>query len=315
MYSKMRIYPFIEDFCPKKIVKDSYESRLLELRNALEHADYVVIGAGAGLSAAAGITYSGERFTDNFTDFIAKYGLTDMYSSAFYPFKTEEERWAYWARHILMNRYDEPVTDLYRLLFEIIKEKDYFVITTNVDGQFEKSGFNKERIFAVQGDYAYLQCANGCHDKLYYNESLIREMEQKTKDCRIPSELVPRCPVCGGKMDVHVRKDRYFVQDNQWYESYERYQDYMEKACNGNTLLLELGVGYNTPTIIRFPFERLATQRRNITLVRINKDYPNARMDVVDFIPFYEDIKLILQSLSYTASIREHNIIAKQQQL
>ena len=307
MYSKMRIYPFIEDFCPKTIVKDSYESRLLELRNAFNRADYVVIGAGAGLSAAAGITYSGKRFTDNFTDFIAKYGLTDMYSSAFYPFKTEEERWAYWARHILMNRYDIPATDLYRLLLNAVKEKDYFVITTNVDGQFEKSSFDKERIFAVQGDYAYLQCADGCHEKLYYNENLVREMVRRTKDCRIPSGLVPRCPICGGKMDVHVRKDRYFVQDNQWYASYERYQDYMEKACNGNMLLLELGVGYNTPSIIRFPFERLAAQRRSITLVRINKDYPNAQVTLTNFIPFYEDLKTILQDLSYTVANREHN--------
>lgn len=154
MYSKMRIYPFIEDFCHKAIVEDNYESRLQKLRNLLDHSDYVVIGAGAGLSDAAGIAYSGKRFTDNFTDFIARYGLTDMYSSAFYPFKTEEERWAYWARHILMNRYDMPATELYRLLFNVIKDKNYFVITTNVDGQFEKSGFECKRIFAVQGDYA-----------------------------------------------------------------------------------------------------------------------------------------------------------------
>ena len=298
MCSKMRIYPFIEDFCHKEIVKDSYESRLLRLRNALDYADYVVIGAGAGLSAAAGIAYSGKRFADNFTDFIARYGLTDMYSSAFYPFQTEEERWAYWAKHILMNRYDMPATDLYRLLLHIVKEKDYFVITTNVDGQFEKSGFDGERIFAVQGDYAYLQCANGCHDKLYYNENLVREMARQTKDCRIPSELVPHCPVCGGKMDVHVRKDRHFVQDNQWYASYERYQNYMEKACDGNTLLLELGVGYNTPTIIRFPFERLAVQRKNITLVRINKDYPDAQDRMTNLFSFDENMGSILTHVS-----------------
>ena len=171
------------------------------------------------------------------------------------------------------------------------------MITTNVDGQFEKSGFDKERIFAVQGDYAYLQCADGCHEKLYYNENLVREMVRWTKDCRIPSELVPRCPVCGGKMDVHVRKDRYFVQDNQWYASYERYEDYMEKACEGNTLLLELGVGYNTPTIIRFPFERLAAQRKNITLARINRDYPNAQSRITRFMPFGEDCTQIIQGL------------------
>lgn len=298
MCSKMRIYPFTEDFCPKAIVKGNYGSRLLKLRNALDRADYVVIGAGAGLSAAAGIAYSGKRFTDNFTDFIARYGLTDMYSSAFYPFQTEEERWAYWARHILMNRYDMPVTELYRLLFEVVKGKDYFVITTNVDGQFEKSGFDSKRVFAVQGDYAYLQCAMGCHDKLYCNESLMREMARQTKDCRIPTELVPRCPVCGGKMDVHVRKDRYFVQDDQWYASYEHYQDYMEKACDGNTLLLELGVGYNTPTIIRFPFERLAAQKRNITLVRINRDYPHAQSRMNNLLSFDENIGSILADIS-----------------
>lgn len=290
----MRTYSFIKDFCPKTIVKDDYESRLLKLRNALDRADYVVIGAGAGLSDAAGITYSGKRFTDNFKDFIEKYGLADMYSSAFYPFRTEEERWAYWARHILMNRYDMPATDLYRLLCKVIKEKDYFVITTNVDGQFEKSGFYGERIFAVQGDYAYLQCAKGCHDKLYYNEALVREMARQTEDCRIPSELVPHCPVCGGKMDVHVRKDRYFVQDNQWYASYERYQNYMEKTCDGNTLLLELGVGYNTPTIIRFPFERLASQRRNITLTRINRDDFDTQYSLLNYIPFDESTYEVL---------------------
>lgn len=294
----MKIYPFIEDFCHKAVIKDNYEDRLLNLCHAFNHADYVVIGAGAGLSTAAGIAYSGKRFTDNFADFIERYSLTDMYSSAFYPFNTEEERWAYWARHILMNRYDMPGTDLYRMLFKLVKEKDYFVITTNVDGQFEKSGFESERIFATQGDYAYLQCANGCHDTLYYNESLIRNMVRQTKDCRIPTDLVLRCPVCGGKMDVHVRKDGHFVQNDQWYASYERYQDYMEKVCSGNTLLLELGVGYNTPTIIRFPFESFAAQSKKITLVRINKDYPNAQSQMSNLLPFDENIGSILTDVS-----------------
>ena len=297
MCSKMKIYPFIEDSCHKTTVKDSYESRLLKLHNAFAHADCVIIGAGAGLSAAAGIAYSGKRFTNSFTDFIAKYGLTDMYSSAFYPFKTEEERWAYWARHILMNRYDVPATDLYRLLLKAVKGKDYFVITTNVDGQFEKSGFEHERIFAVQGDYAYLQCAHGCHDKLYYNESLVRKMVRQTKDCRIPSELIPCCPVCKGKMEVHIRKDCYFVQDDQWYASYKRYQDFIEKACPCHTLLLEIGVGYNTPTIIRFPFERLATQRENTTLVRINRDYPEAQNLITNLLSFDENIGSILSDI------------------
>ena len=287
----------LDGFYRKSSVTDSYNTRLLRLCHAFKEADHVVIGAGAGFSAAAGLEYGGKRFTDNFRDFIARYGMTDMYTSSFYLFQTEEERWAYWARHILINRYDAPAMDLYRLLLNTVKGKDYFVITTNVDGQFEKAGFDKERIFAMQGDYAYLQCANRCQKKLCYNENLIREMARQTKNCRIPTELVPRCPVCGGKMDVHVRKDRYFVQDNQWCASYERYQNYMEKACGEDTLLLELGVGYNTPTIIRFPFERLAAQRKNIALARINRDYPNAQSRITRFIPFSEDCTQIIQGL------------------
>ena len=303
MYLKMKTYPFTKNFCRRdSLGKDNFENKLAQLRRAFNDAEYVVIGAGAGLSTAAGIAYEGKRFTDNFQDFINRYGVTDMYTATFYPFQTEEERWAYWARHIRLNRYGSA-TELYRLLHDTVKEKDHFVITTNVDGQFEKAGFNRERIFAVQGDYAYLQCAEGCHDRLYYNESLVNKMCQQTEECHIPTELVPHCPVCGGRMEVHVRKDRYFVQDNQWYASYQRYQDFMEKAFAGNTFLLELGVGYNTPTIIRFPFERMAMQKRNITLVRINKDYPDAQTDIPRFLPFDEDIRLILTHINNSGSL------------
>ena len=280
-------YPFIENYCRKMPIRKSYSCRLAELRHALNRAEYVVIGAGAGLSAAAGLEYSGRRFTDNFGDFIRRYGFTDLYSSSFYPFKTEEERWAYWARHIQQNRYDEAGTELYQMLLQAVGRKEWFVITTNVDGQFEKAGFDRERIFAVQGDYAYLQCAEACHDKLYYNEALVREMGQKTKDC----------PVCGGLMEVNLRKDDHFVQDAHWYESHERYQAFMQKACRRNTLLLELGVGYNTPSIIRFPFERMASQADNITLVRINRDYAEKQAPVRSFIPFCEDMNKIITDI------------------
>lgn len=300
MYLKMMTYPFIETFCRKMPIRESYSRRLAKLRHALDRAEYVVIGAGAGLSAAAGLEYSGRRFTDYFGDFIRRYGFTDLYTSSFYHFKTEEERWAYWARHIQQNRYDEAGTDLYRMLLRVVERKEWLVITTNVDGQFEKAGFDRERIFAVQGDYAYLQCAEACHDKLYYNEALVREMTQNTKDCRIPASLVPRCPVCGGAMEVNLRKDDHFVQDAHWHESYERYQAFMQKACHRNTLLLELGVGYNTPTIIRFPFERLASQADNITLVRINRDYAEKQAPVRSFIPFCEDMNKIVTDILQT---------------
>lgn len=297
MYSKMKTYPFIETYCRKMPIKESYSCRLAELRHALDRAEYVVIGAGAGLSAAAGLEYCGRRFTDNFGDFIRSYGFTDLYTSSFYPFKTEEERWAYWARHILQNRYDEAGTELYRMLLHAVKQKEWFVITTNVDGQFEKAGFDRNRIFAVQGDYAFLQCAKACHNKLYYNETLVREMSRNTENCRIPASLVPRCPVCGGAMEVNLRKDDHFVQDAHWYESHERYQAFMQKACRRNTLLLELGVGYNTPIIIRFPFERIASQADNITLVRINRDYAEKQAHVRSFIPFREDMNKIITDI------------------
>lgn len=293
-YSSLRI---IETYFQKTPIRENYSCRWAELRHALDRAEYVVIGAGAGLSAAAGLEYSGRRFTDHFGDFIRRYGFTDLYTSSFYPFNTEEERWSHWARHIRQNRYDEASTELYRMLLHAVGRKEWFVITTNVDGQFEKAGFDRERIFAVQGDYAYLQCAEACHDKLYYNEALVREMTQNTKDCRIPASLVPRCPVCGGAMEVNLRKDDHFVQDAHWYESHERYQAFMQKACRRNTLLLELGVGYNTPTIIRFPFERMASQADNITLVRINRDYAEKQAPVRSFIPFREDMNKIVTDI------------------
>lgn len=255
----------------------------------------MVIGAGAGLSAAAGLEYGGDRFVSNFGDFIRRYAIPDMYAAMFYPFDTEEERWAYLARHIRLNRYDNELAyPLYQQLLQIINGKDYFVITTNVDGLFKKSGFAPDRIFEVQGDYAYMQCAVGCHNGLYYNEELIREMSRQTKDCRVPSSLIPRCPVCGGRMDIHVRKDGCFVENEQWKKSFGDYRSFMKNAFDGNTLLIELGVGFNTPTIIRFPFERMAAQTDNITLVRINRDYPDKQAVVHKFIPFGEDTDKLL---------------------
>ena len=276
----------------------SYPDRLEALCHALGQADHIVIGAGAGLSAAARLEYGGRRFTDNFADFIRKYRVTDMYAATFYPFRTEEERWAYLARHVRLNRYDnEAAAELYRCLFQIVSDKDYFVITTNVDGLFEKAGFAADRIFAVQGDYAYLQCAVACHERLYYNEQPVREMCRHTENCRIPSSLVPRCPVCGGKMELHIRKDGYFIQDDRWHESYARYGSFLQEASRGNTLLLEFGVGYNTPTIIRFPFERMASQADNVTLARINRDYPNRPTSAGRFLPFGEDTRKVLADL------------------
>lgn len=204
MFSAKRITPYIERFFGNVPITDSYEQRIADARKALAETDCVLIGAGAGLSTAAGLDYGGACFKREFAEFIARYGFTDLYTSSFYNFQTEEERWAYWAKHIGFARFAPPAMKLYGDLFRLVSGKDYFVITTNVDGQFRKAGFAADRLFEVQGDYAYLQCAEACHDRLYYNEALVREMSRNTENCKIPSSLAPRCPVCGGAMEVNL---------------------------------------------------------------------------------------------------------------
>lgn len=279
-------------------MKESLQNRIDKLHSLIQAAECVIVGGGSGLSSAAGLTYSGERFTANFGDFIKRYDLTDMYSAAFYPFKTQEEKWAYWSRHILLNRWQPPALPLYQTLFELVRDKDYFVITTNVDAQFYKAGFAQDRVFAVQGDYGKLQCAKGCHDTLYDNQNLVRRMVSEQKDCRVPSALVPKCPVCGGEMEVNIRKDLYFVQDRTWYAAKKRYEDFYDRACGKKNVLLELGVGYNTPTIIRFPFERMVYENKGVFLVRMNTQYPEAIPEnAAKTLSFGEDISAVFDRI------------------
>lgn len=275
-----------------------YEQRLQSARGALQEADHVIIGGGAGFSDAAGLKYSGTRFTENFSDFIKKYGLTDMYSSAFYPFKTEEERWAYWARHIRINRYATFVAPLYARLLQLVQCKAHFVITTNADHQFYKAGFSPEKIFRVQGDYAFLQCAKGCHDTLYDNEALIKELLASTHACRVPSALVPKCPVCGGRMDPHLRKDNFFIENEAWREAAQRYASFLKQCEGTRVVLLELGVGFNTPGIIRYPFEQFTYQNHGATLIRINRDQPRGiKENEAKTISFDEDMEEVMNAL------------------
>lgn len=277
---------------------ESYEVRIKNARFAIENADYILLGAGAGLSAAAGLDYSGKRFAVNFSDFIKKYGLTDMYTATFYPFQTPEESWAHWARHIDVNRFSQPAMLLYKNLLRLVQDKEYFVLTTNVDAQFVKAGFPSEKIFATQGDYAYLQCEKGCHDKLYYNEALIKQMLSETKDCKIPSALVPKCAECGGSMTVNLRKDDYFVQDDAWYTAYGRYDAFFKKTSNKRIVFVELGVGFNTPGIIRYPFEQMTYRNEQATLLRLNRDFPSGEKENAQkTIAFAEDMTRVLTAL------------------
>ena len=231
-----------------------------KLQQTLQKADAVIVGAGAGLSTSAGFTYSGERFQQHFADFIGKYGFTDMYSAGFYPFPTEEEYWAYWSRHIYYNRYVPASKPVYDILLKLLKDKDYFVITTNVDHQFQKAGFDKQRLFYTQGDYGLFQCAKPCHQKTYDNEEWVKRMIAEQMDMRIPTELVPRCPVCGEKMKVNLRADETFVEDEGWHAASERYTEFIRRHKDGKVLFLDLGSGGNTPVIFKIPFIRWTMQ-------------------------------------------------------
>ena len=260
MFSKNRMNEFTEN-CSRQIDR---------LKQVLGTADAVLIGAGAGLSASAGLTYSGERFEHYFSDFHQRYGITDMYSGGFYPYDTLEEYWAWWSRHIFYNRYADAPVPVYQVLLSLVKNKDYFVLTTNVDHQFQKAGFDKQRLFYTQGDYGLWQCSKACHNKTYDNESSVRRMVEQQQDMKIPSELIPHCPVCGAPMIMNLRCDDTFVQDEGWYAAAERYSDFVKQHRSGKILYLELGVGNNTPAIIKFPFWRMTLQNPNAIYASIN---------------------------------------------
>jgi NAD-dependent SIR2 family protein deacetylase len=234
-----------------------YSAEIESLGKEINTADAIIIGAGAGLSTAAGFTYSGERLQKYFADFVDKYGFKDMYSGGFYPFPTLEEQWAYWSRYIYINRYMDAPNDTYKRLFELVKDKDYFVLTTNVDHQFQKAGFDKRRLFYTQGDYGLWQCSEPCHQKTYDNEETVRAMYEQQKNMRIPAELIPHCPVCGKPMSMNLRADDTFVEDDGWHKAAERYDEFIRRHEGMHVLFLELGVGMNTPVIIKYPFWKM----------------------------------------------------------
>lgn len=253
-----------------------YWDKINNLRTILGECDAVVIGAGSGLSTAAGFEYSGERFEKYFSDFEAKYGIHDMYSGGFYPFETLEEYWAYWSRFIYVNRYMDPPKDVYRDLFELVKDKDYFVITTNVDHCFQKAGFDKKRLFYTQGDYGLFQCSDPCHQETFDNKETVVKMVESQKDMRIPSDLIPRCPHCGKPMSMNLRCDDTFVEDEGWHEAAKRYQEFLKEYQGKRVLFLELGVGYNTPVIIKYPFWRMTARNPKAVYACINQGQAEA---------------------------------------
>lgn len=248
----------------------TFSKQINKLQAALDASDAVVIGAGAGLSTAAGYTYSGERFNELFGDFSARYGFADMYSGGFYPYDSLEEHWAFWSRYIMCNRYDPIPTPLYEQLLDIVRGRDYFVLTTNVDHCFQRAGFDKQRLFYTQGDYGLFQCSKPCCQETRDNEELIRYMVAAQQDMRIPSALVPHCPHCGAPLTMNLRSDDTFVQDKGWYAAADRYQDFLRRHSNMRVLFLELGVGGNTPVIIKYPFWQMTAKNERATYACVN---------------------------------------------
>ena len=265
----------------------STTNEISALRQALERAETVIVGAGAGLSTAAGFTYSGERFQTYFGDFASKYHFKDMYAGGFYPYDSLNEHWAFWSRNIYVNRYMNAPKPVYENLLAMVKDKDYFVITTNVDHCFQKAGFDKKRLYYTQGDYGLFQCSEPCHDETYDNEEIINQMvkaqgyqigadgslylpEGKTAGMSVPDELIPLCPRCGKPMSMNLRADDTFVQDGGWYQAAERYEMFLRRHRDTKVLFLELGVGYNTPGIIKYPFWQMTMKNPRAIYVCIN---------------------------------------------
>ena len=244
--------------------------KIEKLNNIIKNCDAIVIGAGSGLSTSAGYIYDGEKFKEVFQDFISKYGFTDLYSASFFDFPNENEKWAFWSRFIYHYRYAPAPKSVVKNLHNVVKDKDLFVITTNVDHLFQRCGFNKQRLFYTQGDYGLLQCSIPCHQKTYDNQELVLQMIKEEKDMRIPDNLIPHCPVCGKKMEVNLRKDDTFVQDKGWYEAAERYNKFLKQHKKDRVLYLDLGSGGNTPMIFKYPFMKMTFDNPKANYVSIN---------------------------------------------
>ena len=276
------------------------------MQAALQECEAVVIGAGSGLSTAAGYTYTGERFQKYFADFANKYGIRDMYSGGFYPFPTQEEFWGYWSRYIFINRYMDAPKPVYEKLLRLVADKDYFVITTNVDHCFQKAGFAKKRLFYMQGDYGLFQCSEPCCRKTYDNESSIRKMLEEQKDMRVSAELIPYCPICGKPMTMNLHCDATFVQDAGWYRASQRYKEFLEHHKGLRVLFLELGVGMNTPAIIKFPFWHLVNEWEHGAYACINLGEAYAPEEIeAKSICINEDIGGALQKLIDRSSVQD----------
>lgn len=284
---------------------EDYDTQIKKAAKLLNDADYVLIGAGAGLSTAAGAKYGGRFFEENFSEFQEKYGkgryMQDMYSAGFYPYPDEESYWGYWSKQAMLGGIELDVTPLHRTILDALADKNIFVLSTNADAQFVKAGLPEEKIFCTQGDYFHIQCRKGCHNKTYNAVKMFKQMDQARKDCKVPSYMVPKCPVCGGAMDMNLRKDNYFVQDEEWYKAEQRFSDFLTEATDKKLVLLELGVGFNTPMIIKYPFHNLTKLNKSVNYICINLDEEPVPADISEHsLMITGDISAVLQDILNT---------------
>lgn len=284
---------------------EDYDTQIKKAAKLLNDADYVLIGAGAGLSTAAGAKYGGRFFEENFSEFQEKYGkgryMQDMYSAGFYPYPDEESYWGYWSKQAMLGGIELDVTPLHKTILDALADKNIFVLSTNADAQFVKAGLPEEKIFCTQGDYFHIQCRKGCHNKTYNAVKMFKQMDQARKDCKVPSYMVPKCPVCGGAMDMNLRKDNYFVQDEEWYKAEQRFSDFLTEATDKKLVLLELGVGFNTPMIIKYPFHNLTKLNKSVNYICINLDEEPVPADISEHsLMITGDISAVLQDILNT---------------
>ncbi|MBU5478992.1 protein-ADP-ribose hydrolase [Eubacterium sp. MSJ-13] len=281
---------------------EDYDTQIKKAAKLLNEAEYVLIGEGAGLSAAAGAKYGGRFFEEHFSEFQEKYGkgryMQDMYSAGFYPYPDEESYWGYWSKQAMLGGIELDVTPLHRTLLDGLADKKIFVLSTNADAQFVKAGLPEEKIFCTQGDYFHIQCRKGCHNKTYNAVKMFKQMDQARRDCKVPSYMVPKCPVCGGAMDMNLRKDNYFVQDEEWYKAEQRFSDFLMEAADKKLVLLELGVGFNTPMIIKYPFRNFTKLNKSANYICINLDEEPVPADISErSLMITGDISTVLQDV------------------
>ena len=242
-----------------------------QLAALIQESDAIVVGIGAGMSAADGFLYIGERFEHAFPDFIEKYQLLDMLQASLYDFEDWEEYWAFQSRFVALNYLDQPLGASYVYLRELLAQKPHHIITTNADNAFAIAGYDSNNVFHIQGEYALWQCSNHCHQQTYRDDAKIRQMIAEQTNMRIPSELIPRCPKCNAPFEINKRnEEKGMVEDADFHAQAKRYHAFLDAHSKGKVLYLEIGVGHTTPQFIKHPFQQRVAENPDALFVTLN---------------------------------------------